>query len=413
MRRGSGQGASLYGSGLMKVLIAGGGIGGLTTALSCAHFGHDVIVLEQADVFDDVGAGIQVPPNAMKVFRALGLADRIGRDAVEPTDIQARMGRSGRTVFTVPLRSQSHKRWGATYLHLHRADYIAALHDSLSTDSSAQLRLGATVANIEQDETSVSVTLNDGSTETGDLLIGADGIHSVVREWKLGPDQPVFTGNVAWRATVPINLLGANAPDPTACVWMGSGRHAVTYQLRSGQMANFVGVVERNEPVGEGWSEQGSKTEALSDFAGWHPVITRLIDAVPDDTLFRWALYDRPPLARWTDGRVALLGDAAHPMLPFLAQGAAMAVEDAWVLATAISDPGRSLQDALKIYAAQRLPRTSRVQARSRANAKTFHKRTLPAQVMTYGPMWLAGQVAPSIIRSRLDWLHGHDVTTG
>lgn len=395
----------------MKVLVSGGGIGGLSAALTCAHYGHEVVVLERANDFGEVGTGIQIPPNAMNVFSALGIEDRILRDAVEPAAIQARMGRSGRDVFTVPLAAKSRERWGAPYLHIHRADYIAALFESLPTGPAVQVRLGASVTNIEQDAATVTLTLSDGSVETGDVLIGADGIHSRVRDWMLGPDQPVFTGNVAWRATVPMDALGDAAPDRTACVWMGPGRHAVTYQLRRGSMANFVGVVERDKPAAEGWSEQGSKAEAQSDFAGWHPMITRLIDAVPDDALFRWALYDRPPLPRWTDGRIALLGDAAHPMLPFLAQGAAMAVEDAWVLAQAISDPGRSVSEALTSYEAQRLPRTSRVQAGSRSNAKTFHKRTLPAQLMTYGPMWLAGQVASSIVRGRLDWLYGYDVT--
>lgn len=399
----------------MKVLIAGGGIGGLTAALTCALFGHEVVLFEQAKALGEVGAGIQIPPNAMKVFRALGIAERIAQDAVRPTAIETKMGRSGRHVFSVPLQDDAGvdlatKLWGAPYLHIHRADYISALLDALGDTPEVTLKLGAAVSLIEQTVGSVTVTLSDGTHHDGDLLIGADGLHSTVRRWMHGSDRPTFTGNIAWRAVVPVELLGADAPLATACAWMGPGRHAVTYQLRGGTLANFVGVVEQDEPVGEGWHERGTKAAALADFVGWHPTITKLIEAVPDEALFRWALYDRAPLPHWSQGRVTLLGDAAHPMLPFLAQGAAMAVEDAWVLADAITKID-NLTAALQTYQAVRLPRASRVQAGSRDNAKTFHKRTWPSQLATYGPMWLAGTLAPSIIRQRLTWLYGEDVT--
>jgi len=399
----------------MKVVIAGGGIGGLTAALACAHFGHEVVVCEQAKALSDVGAGIQIPPNAMKVFRALGVADRIARDAVRPSAIEMKMGRSGRSIFSVPLvdrhgESVAERTWGAPYLHIHRADYIAALRDALKACPSVSLTLGAAVTSIEQTSAMVTVTLANETQISGDLLIGADGLHSTVRTWMHGPDRPTFTGNIAWRAAVPVDLLGEDAPEATACAWVGPGRHAVTYRLRRGRLANFVGVVEQDESMAEGWHERGTKAEALADFAGWHPAITALIKAVPDDALFRWSLYDRAPLPGWTKGRVTLLGDAAHPMLPFLAQGAAMAVEDAWVLAEAITE-SHDLGAALQTYEDKRLPRTSRAQAGSRANAKTFHKRTALSQLTAYGPMWIAGAVVPPIIRSRLSWLYGADVT--
>lgn len=399
----------------MKILIAGGGIGGLTAGLACAHFGHEVVVFESATAFGEVGAGIQIPPNAMKVFRALGVADRIARDAVQPTAIETKIGQSGRSIFSVPLVDEggadlAERLWGAPYLHVHRADYIAALIDALRDKPSVKMILGAAVTTIDQSPASVSVGLSDGTQASGDLLIGADGLNSVVRTWMHGPDRPTFAGNIAWRAVVPVDLLGADAPATTACAWMGPGRHAVTYRLRGGTCANFVGVVERGEPTAEGWHERGCKADALADFAGWHPTITKLIAAVPEDALFRWALYDRAPLSHWTQGRVTLLGDAAHPMLPFLAQGAAMAVEDAWVLADTITQSD-DLAAALQIYERKRLPRTTRAQAGSRANAKTFHKRTWPSQFATYGPMWLAGTLAPFVIRSRLSWLYGADVT--
>jgi salicylate hydroxylase len=242
------------------------------------------------------------------------------------------------------------------------------------------------------------------------MLIGADGLNSTVRTWMHGADTPRFTGNIAWRAVVPVAALGDEAPAATACAWMGPGRHAVTYRLRGGTLANFVGVVETGLPSTEDWHARGSKADALADFAGWHPIITELIKAAPEDSLYRWALYDRAPLPAWTRGRVTLLGDAAHPMLPFLAQGAAMAVEDAWVLADAITRID-DLDAALRHYQQDRLPRTARAQAGSRGNAKTFHKRTRLSQLATYGPMWAAGTLAPRLIRRRLSWLYGADVT--
>ena len=227
----------------------------------------------------------------------------------------------------------------------------------------------------------------------------------------LGPDQPNFTGNIAWRAVVPVGALGSHIPNPTACAWMGRGRHAVTYRLRRGELANFVGVVERSDWTKEGWAEKGSQDEALKDFEGWHPAITTLIKAVNPDALFRWALFDRKPLSRWSDGNVTLLGDAAHPMLPFLAQGAAMAVEDSWVLAREISQPNRPIKESLETYQTLRLKRTRKAQAGSRANMKTFHQPTTLGQLKTYGPMWLAGKIVPSAVHKRMDWLYSFDVT--
>ena len=393
----------------MRVLIAGGGIGGLTAALCCLHFGHDVTVLEQADAFGEVGAGIQIPPNAMKVLSALNLQDQIAAKAFSPEAIETRMGISGAEIFNIPLTAHVINKWGAPYLHIHRADYIAVLVEALQTRAPGALHLNTSVAGYEQNDDCVSVKLTNSEHIQGDVLVGADGIHSKIRDQMLGPEQPRFTGNVAWRTVVPVKKLGKDAPPPTACAWMGKRRHAVTYLLRGGELANFVGVVERDDWTVESWTEQGSKAEASKDFAGWHPSITRLI--AESENMFRWALFDRQPLKKWTEGRVTLLGDAAHPMLPFLAQGAAMATEDAWVLASMLSDHTNQVLKALQAYQHNRLPRTSKVQAGSRANAKTFHKTHPLAQLATYGPMWIAGKFAPAIVRQRLNYLYAYDPT--
>mgnify|MGYP000017630489 CR=1 FL=1 len=395
----------------MHIIIAGGGIGGLTTALCCAHFGHHVTVLERAAALTDVGAGIQIPPNAMKVFQALGLDADIARDAFAPTALETRMGETGQQIFRVPLGALAVQRWGAPYLHIHRADYITALAEALSHRAPDALRLGASVLGYTQGDDGVAVSLDTGDTLTGDILIGADGIGSVVQSQMLGPQPATFTGNVAWRLTVPVSDLGKTVPPPTACAWMGRGRHGVTYLLRRGTVANFVGVVERRDWQEEGWTLRGSRAEALDDFKGWDPIITRLIETAPEDSLHRWALFDRAPLPHWTDGRVALLGDASHPMLPFMAQGAAMAVEDAWVLAQEISHETRDVAASLLAYQSRRHARTAKVQAASRANMSTFHQRTRLGQLATYGPMWLGGRLAPNVVRGRFDWLYETDVT--
>ncbi|MGB0907121.1 MAG: FAD-dependent monooxygenase [Maricaulaceae bacterium] len=395
----------------MKVLISGGGIGGLTAALCCLRYGHEVTVFEQAKQFSDIGAGIQIPPNAMKVFLALGIADIIGEKAVAPHSIEARMGESGRSVFSIPLAEYAQKKWKAPYLHIHRADYITTLRQVLETRSPGALRLGAKVTHYAQADNSISMHLEDGNQWEGDVLIGADGIKSSIREQMFGADKPRFTGNVAWRAVVPVDVLGDDAPKATACAWFGKGRHAVTYRLRGGELANFVGVVEQAEWESESWSARGDKEQLLADFSNWHPIISRIVNTVKPEHLYQWALFDRAPLTTWTDGRAALLGDAAHPMLPFLAQGAAMAVEDSWALADELSKASRPVETSLIAYQARRTARTARAQKGSRANMKTFHKRSPLSQLATYGPMWLAGRTAPMIVHKRMDWLYGFDVT--
>ena len=411
----------------MKVLISGAGIGGLSAALCLLHHGCEVAICERAEKLDDIGAGIQLPPNAMRVFAALGLDGALTARAFKPTALEARMGRSGRQLFTIPLEdAAAQPRWGAPYLHIHRADYIAVLEAALRAKAPDALHLGAEVNGYSQTEDAVNAHLADGRTLSGDALIAADGIHSRIQRQMLGPQQPRFTGNMAWRATVPMPLLeqksAADKPRPTACVWIGPGRHCVTYELRSGALANFVGVVECGETLdgtyeaAESWAARGTPAQAIADFKDWHPTLTGLLTEATE--LYRWALFDRNPLPKWVEGRVALLGDAAHPMLPFMAQGAAMAVEDAWAVARALTNSltgkngaSQNIEPALTAYQDQRHARTARVQAGSRANAKTFHRRSRVSQIGTYAPMWLVDKLAPALIYQSQDWLYGYDVT--
>jgi len=397
-----------------KILIVGAGIGGLTTALACLHHGFEVQVLEQAPALENIGAGIQIPPNASKILAALGLEQEIAAHAFRPQALQTRMGQSGRQVFSIALDAQTLNHWGAAYYHIHRADYVAVLSTALQARANNALLLNAAFSHYQQTADGVVAHMADGRQIHGDILIGADGLRSSVRQQILGPEQPRFTGNMAWRAVVPLAAL--ECPPPTsACVWMGPGRHAVTYHLGDG-LVNFIGVVERQDFLQEDWHTTGARQQAAADFADWHPMITGLIDKA--EALHCWGLYDRQTLSTWVDGRVGLLGDAAHPMLPFMAQGAAMAVEDGWALARCLasyaSDTPRAapnIADALGDYQRHRLPRTQAAQNASRRNAKTFHRSTVVSQLANYGPMWLGGKWAPNLVRQRLDWLYCHDET--
>ena len=391
-----------------KAIIVGGGIGGLTAALAFHAFGWTVDLLERASELGEIGAGIQISPNGMKVFRALGLEDQISENAFLPEALEMRFGRSGKQIFQIEARRAIVERWGAPYLHLHRADLVATLSALLRQRQPNAVQLGATCTGYENTENGVIAQLENGETVSGDVLVGADGIHSNIRAQMLGQDAPDFTGNIAWRAVVPMDRLGDLAPPPTACVWVGAKRHAVTYRLRGGTLANFVGIVEDDSWTSESWTEQGTKDAVLADFAGWHPVITNMIESA--DAHYRWALFDRKPLSSWADGRAVLLGDACHPTLPFQAQGAVMAIEDAFLLAKLCAEKPDDLPTALNTYFDTRQPRTSQVQTASRSNAKLFHKHTPISRALTYGPMWLAGKIAPGAIRSRQDPFFAYDI---
>ncbi len=392
----------------MRAVIAGGGIGGLNAALCFHKFGWDVTICEQAPALGEIGAGIQISPNGMKVLRALDIDKQIEAVGFRPRATQFRMGQSGQPILTASMAGYE-ETFGAPYLHIHRADLIGVLQEAVDDRMPGAVRTDAAVTGYGQNENEAWVVLADGSRITGDIVIGADGIRSTIRAQMIGPDDPDFTGNVAWRAVVPVEKLGRNAPLPVSSAWFGEGKHAVTYLLRGGKLANFVGVVERDDWTNESWTEQGSRADALADFAGWHPTITTLLEQAEDH--YRWALFDRAPLDRWVDGRVALLGDACHPMLPFMAQGAVQAIEDGYVLAHHLAQDDGYVA-ALTAYFDARHDRTARVQAAARANMDMFHQRTTRGKLATYGPMWVADKIKPDLAAQKLAWLYGHDVTT-
>lgn len=393
----------------MKALIIGGGIGGLCSALCLLAKGWQVNLLEQAPAISEVGAGIQLSPNAMQVMQVLGLGDAIKAAAFRPVASQMRDGISGKVIMSSPMGSQMERRYGAPYVHIHRAELINILLNALHDQSPDAISLNAPVVGYEQDEQSIKARLADGDTIAGDILIGADGIKSVIANQICGPLEPQYTGNIAWRMTVPLERLGRDVPPPAASVWMGQGKHAVTYLLGN-ELANFVGVIESELPQneeGEDWHRQGSKEEALADFSDWHPIITSLIDK--SDTHFKWALYDRAPLTQWHDGRAIILGDAAHAMLPFMAQGAAMAIEDSYVLAQLLS--AYDIQGLARLYS-HRIKRTSKIQKAANANMQLFHNEDEASRIRKQSSLRIADKISGNRASTMaLDWIYGHDVT--
>ena len=367
-----------------RVLVAGGGIGGLAAALCLAKRGHDVTVFERGREFGEVGAGIQLSPNCTRVLHDLGLEEPLRATAFLPRGIQFRNWRNGRVIDQSALGEEAIRRFGFPYYHVHRADLLRVLVDAALASPNITLGRDAEVGCFDQDATRVSLTAATGGYE-GRLLVGADGIHSTVRAGLWGDDRPRFTGCVAWRALVPADRLPRDLIRPMATVWWGPGAHFVHYYVRRGELVNCVGVVEKAGWEVESWTERGDHNEFATDFAGWHDDIGRLIDNVDRDSLFKWALHDREPMPRWGQGRITLLGDACHPTLPFMAQGAAMAIEDAAVLAGCLACD-QDVAAALQRYEGLRRERTARVQQGSRRNATVFHLHGVKA--------WLRNRVA-------------------
>ena len=380
-----------------KVLVAGGGIGGLAAALCLAKHGHEVTVFEQAREFGEVGAGIQLSPNCTRVLHDLGLEGSLGAAAFRPEAIQFRNWRNGRIIGQSALGDDAVRRFGFPYYHMHRADLLRVLVDAALASPNINLRCNAEVRGFDQAATRVRLRAVSGDDD-GDVLVGADGIHSAVRAALWGDDRPRFTGCVAWRALVPAERLPAGLIRPMATAWWGPGGHFVHYFVRRGELVNCVGVVEKAGWEIESWTERGDHAEFAADFAGWHDDIRRLIDNVDGTTLFKWALHDREPMPRWGKGRVTLLGDACHPTLPFMAQGAAMAIEDAAVLAGSLACD-QDVAKALQRYEGLRRDRTARVQHGSRRNATLFHLSGLKAWLRNRATGRVAGRTTDDLYR--------------
>jgi salicylate hydroxylase len=386
----------------LSVAIIGGGIGGMAAALSLLRAGADVHVYERARTLSEVGAGIQVSPNASRILHGLGLARALSNMGVKSLAIHQRRWDDGRTLLVSPLGEAVEAAFGFPHYQMHRADLLNTLTCALPAE---RLHIGHHFTALVDHGDHVEATFENGMHISVDALVGADGIHSTVRHALFGPEKPHFTGCVAYRGLVPADRLTHLDLEVTTQVWMGPGKHFVHYYVQNRRLVNFVAAIEQDTWTRESWTDRGEVADWLAAHEGWHPQVRGII-GVADET-FIWALFDRKPMKHWAAGRVTLLGDACHAMLPFMAQGAAQAIEDGAALAACLSQTAaRDVPKALRRYEALRLPRASRVQGLSEVNKTRFHLPDGPAQQARDAEMargttdWSLKAVA---------WLYGYD----
>ena len=352
------------------LIISGGGIGGLAAALVLARDGHPVTVLEQAASFGEIGAGIQLGPNIFRMFSYLGLTDAVNRVAFFPTGLGMNDVRTGEKVVRVPLGDVARATYGFPYGVIYRADLHQLFLDACQAQPHVTLRTQARVESFDQSAHGVSVRLENGETVEGSALIGADGMWSRIREAVVGDGKPRVSGHIAYRAVLKRDEVPAHLWSDDVVLWGGEKTHLVHYPLRRGELFNLVAVFHSNK-YDEGWNTFGDTAELTGRFAGACPQVKELLGKI--DTWKMWVLCDREPVKNWTDRRVTLLGDAAHPMLQYLAQGAGQAIEDAVVLREALRFTRGDVQQAFQKYQQARYLRTGRVQLTARFYGDIYH----------------------------------------
>lgn len=397
----------------MDILIAGGGIGGLAAALALSRNGHRVRVFDDRALDEaDVGAGIQLSPNATRILSSWGLGEAVDASAFHPQRISLRDGATRRRLMSLSLGERVRARHGFPYLHIHRGDMRRILLEAVLAACGDVVRSSTRVTGLSQTDGRPRLHMTDGSQHEGDVVIGADGLRSAIRHVLFGADRPRFTGYVAWRGLADASRARHLNIEPEAASYMAPGAHVVTYFVRGGNFVNFVGVFERTEPPAEIWENEGARAQLARDMAPFHEALRELSTLIERPLL--WPLFDRMTLPRWSAGSATLLGDACHPMLPFLAQGACMAIEDAAVLARCLENVSgvEAVTRALQRYEQARKARTARVQAEARAQGRFFHAKTGLTRSLSRAIMGLGAQVAPNLALSRYDWLWGHDALT-
>ncbi len=386
-----------------EISIVGAGIGGLAASVALAQKGARVKVYEQAVALGEVGAGLQISANGVAVLEALGLREAAAQLANTPEAIVLRDYRGGE-VSRLKMGATAEARYGRPYWQFHRADLLRILEEG-ARSAGVELVFDHQLSGLSSNEAGVLMEFEDREAILTPSLIGADGVRSKVRTLAFKGQAATFTGQVAWRGLVPAERLPQGLFENAAQVFMGKGRHLVVYPLRGGTLINFVAVEERADWAEEGWNIPDSSENLRAAFKGFAPAVQTLLSAV--DETFLWGLFNHPPLPRWADGRIALLGDSCHPMLPFLAQGAVMGLEDAYVLAQNLS-VASTFSEGFESYEKARKSRATRVQNGAARNAWSYHLRNPAFRGAAHKVLSL---VPSGALLRQFDWLYGHDVT--
>lgn len=392
----------------LKINVIGAGLGGLTAALALLKKGFDVEIYEQADTLREAGAGLQIGANGTRVLFELGLGPDIERIGTTPTGKEVRLWNTGKAWRFIDLGDTSVAKYGAPFYAVYRADLHNVLIEAVRRERPDAIHLGAKCSGVEQDGSSVTARFADGRMAQSDILVGADGIHSAIRQALFGADKVTFSGFMAWRALVPTQGLPESISRAAGAFWIGPHSHIVHYPVRGSQLVNFIGIVERDDWTVESWTETGTVEELAEDFAGWHADVQALIRNI--QTPYKWALIFREPISQWSVGGVTLLGDAAHATLPFLAQGANMAIEDGLMIARALQTYGDDHARALRSYQDARIARTTRVIRLSAEQAGRVHNPVLTDAAVAEAHVereWEKNRVS-----DRYDWLYEYNALT-
>ena len=392
----------------MQIAIVGGGIGDLTAALTLLQRGHEVSVYEQTETLGEIGAGLQLSANGSCILINLGLSDRLNPVICEAACKEVRVWSTGATRKLFDLGADPRNRFGAPYWFFQRGDLHRVLREAVIAERTDAIHMGKQAVRMGQTDNGIEVQFEQGDHAEAEILIGADGVHSVIRGELFGSPKAHFMGLIACRGLIDMEHLPEEMRRPVGLNWVGPCGHVVTYPLGNGSILNFVGIVEDKEWRDESWSTKGAYSDLAARLPDWHDHIHTMIKNITQP--FKWALVGRDPLPRWSGGRATLLGDACHPSLPFLAQGANMALEDAVVLARCLDLLEADAVSALELYQDLRLARTNKVVLGSMINAHRFHNPIL-ADAAT-AEDYLEHEWEPEKVKLRYDWLFEYDATT-
>lgn len=388
-----------------KIAIVGGGLGGMAAALALRQRGIEAEVYEKTGALSEIGAGLNLSPNALKAFRALGIEREAIDIGFEAEDQVIRNFRSGRVLARQKRSGGIVERFGAIFLSIHRADLLDILARRLPDSA---IHLSAACTGAENVEDGSVARFADGRSVEADLVIGADGIHSAVRDSAFGYRAPHFTGCICWRGLVPAEALAKTVHGREMTAWWGPHGHIVHYPVRRGELINFVAHSDSDAWTEESWTHECGREELMETYARWNKDLLQLIQS--SERYYKWALYDRDPLESWVTGRIALLGDSAHPMLPYLGQGACMAIEDGCILAEAVARSPGDLDTALADYDRLRRPRASKAQLGSRYRAKQNHLASPWARFRRDLRMAYNSRFGRDRSPNQAEWLYEYDV---